>query len=138
MMFVDASVIVAILNQEPGWQELVKQLGSSGERYVSPLVRFEAIISLARAMSGDQKTTRELALQAGQVVDDFMVEIDAREIAISDAIGKAAVDAAMRYGKVVGHPAALNFGDCFAYACAKELKATLAYRGNDFFHTDLA
>lgn len=140
-MFVDASVIVAILNREPGWEELVKLLaGNADERHVSPLVRFEAILSLARAMagSGDRKPTPELVLQATQVVDDFIVEIDAREIPISSEIGRKAVDAAIRYGKTVGHPADLNFGDCFAYACAKTLKAKLVYKGNDFAQTDLA
>lgn len=139
-MFVDASVIVAILNQEPGWEELVKQFTSgAGERYVSPLVRFEAVMSLARARAGDgRKPTPELVLQVGQVVDDFALEIDAREIPISDEIGRAAVDAAARYGKAVGHPADLNFGDCFAYACAKTLRAKLVYKGNDFAKTDLA
>jgi len=140
VIFIDASVIVAVLNQEPGWEELVKQLTSAaGERYVSPLVRFEAIMSLARARAGGgRKPAPELVLQAGQVVDDFMVEIDAQEIPISDEIGRAAVDAATRYGKAVGHSADLNFGDCFAYACAKALKAKLVYKGNDFAQTDLA
>nr|WP_246389543.1 type II toxin-antitoxin system VapC family toxin [Aminobacter niigataensis] len=119
---------------------MVKQLTSAaGERYVSPLVRFEAIMSLARARAGGgRKPAPELVLQAGQVVDDFMVEIDAQEIPISDEIGRAAVDAATRYGKAVGHSADLNFGDCFAYACAKALKAKLVYKGNDFAQTDLA
>lgn len=139
-MFVDASVIVAILDQEPGWEELVKHLtADDGERFVSPLVRFEAIMSLARAMSGGgRKPTPAMILQAGLVVDDFIVEIEAREIPISDEIGRAAVDAATRYGKAVGHPADLNFGDCFAYACAKVQKTKLAYKGNDFAQTDLA
>ena len=140
-MFVDASVIVAVLNREPGWEELVKQLADgSDERLVSPLVRFEAVLSLARAMagSGGTKPTPKLVVEAGQVVDDFIAEIAAREIAITDEIGRAAVDAAMRYGKAVGHPADLNFGDCFAYACARTLKTKLAYKGNDFALTDLA
>ncbi|KQU65652.1 ribonuclease [Aminobacter sp. DSM 101952] len=140
-MFVDASVIVAILNQEPGWEELVKQLSmDTSERLVSPLVRFEAIMSLARAVSGGsgRKPTPAMILQAGLVVDDFINEIDAREIPISDEIGIAAVDAAARYGKAVGHPADLNFGDCFAYACARVQKTKLAYKGNDFAQTDLA
>ena len=38
----------------------------------------------------------------------------------------------------VGHPARLNMGDCFAYACAKRLDAPLLYKGDDFARTDLA
>lgn len=36
------------------------------------------------------------------------------------------------------HPAALNMGDCFAYACAKAVGASLLYKGGDFALTDLA
>jgi ribonuclease VapC len=42
------------------------------------------------------------------------------------------------YGKIVAHKAELNFGDCFAYACAKSHKLPLLYKGDDFVHTDLA
>lgn len=41
------------------------------------------------------------------------------------------------YGKSSGHPAALNLGDCFAYALAKDLNEPLLYRGDDFGHTDI-
>lgn len=43
----------------------------------------------------------------------------------------------MTYGKVVGHPAKLNLGDCFAYACAKAIEVPLLYKGDDFVRTDL-
>lgn len=44
----------------------------------------------------------------------------------------------MIYGKIVGHAARLNLGDCFAYACAKSQGVALAYVGTDFALTDLA
>jgi len=46
--------------------------------------------------------------------------------------------AARTYGKIVGHRAALNFGDCFSCAAAKSLGVGLLYKGNDFAFTDLA
>jgi ribonuclease VapC len=36
------------------------------------------------------------------------------------------------------HPAALNFGDCFAYDVAKQHACRLLYVGNDFSKTDIA
>jgi len=48
------------------------------------------------------------------------------------------VRAYARYGKGTGHPAQLNFGDCFSYAAAKRVGAPLLYKGADFSHTDLA
>ena len=41
-----------------------------------------------------------------------------------------------RFGKG-RHPAALNYGDCFAYALAKSRRAPLLFAGNDFAQTDV-
>lgn len=46
-------------------------------------------------------------------------------------------DAYRRYGRGSGHPANLNFGDCFAYALALESDEPLLFKGNDFTHTDV-
>ena len=59
------------------------------------------------------------------------MDIAARELA-------AALSARERFGRGSGHPAKLNFGDCFAYACAKTYDAKLLYKGDDFAKTDLA
>ncbi len=42
-----------------------------------------------------------------------------------------------RFGKGSGHPAQLNFGDCIAYATAKEAGEALLFKGRDFVHTDI-
>jgi ribonuclease VapC len=124
MMFLDASAIVAILNDEPGVEEIKRRLdAAAGPFLVSPLALFESTTAIA---------------QAKAVVAAFVEDLGAREIIISGDIGRKAVEAAGRYGKVVGHQAALNFGDCFAYACAKAYRAPLLYKGEDFSQTDLA
>ena len=41
------------------------------------------------------------------------------------------------YGKGSGHPARLNFGDCFAYALAADTGEPLLFVGDDFTHTDI-
>ena len=41
------------------------------------------------------------------------------------------------FGRGSGHPARLNFGDCFAYALAIESNQPLLYKGDDFGHTDV-
>jgi ribonuclease VapC len=138
-MFIDASVIVAILGREPGHEELEKRLADiDGPFFVSPLVKFEASVALARQKAAHIKPSPELLRQAQRAVDAFVEDIAAEEVAISPEVGRFALDASATYGKAVGHVADLNFGDCFAYACAKALKVSLLYRGNDFAHTDLA
>ena len=41
------------------------------------------------------------------------------------------------FGKASGHPAKLNFGDCFAYALAKAKREPLLFKGDDFSRTDV-
>lgn len=57
-------------------------------------------------------------------------------VAIGEKEFELAADAYARFGKG-RHPAALNSGDCFAYACAKSHQAKLLYKGADFAMTDL-
>jgi ribonuclease VapC len=140
--FVDASVIVAILNEEPGFEELEKRLTeASGPMRVSPLVRFEAVSALVRLRITATKgkiNREELIAEARLLVDDFIQALSAEEITIDGRIGTGALDAMARYGKVAGHPAALNLGDCFAYATAHTHQLPLIYKGDDFALTDMA
>jgi ribonuclease VapC len=60
-MFIDASVIVAILAREPGYEELEKRLTDvDGPFFVSPLVKFEASVALARQKAANTKASPEL------------------------------------------------------------------------------
>jgi len=142
MSLVDASVIVAILNEEPGFEELEKRIEEAGPRlYVSPLVRFEAVTAMLKielkrnTFKGDRSA---MAAKVRELVDTFIEGMDARSIVIDDTIGGTALDAMATYGKVVAHPADLNFGDCFAYASAKRHRVKLLYKGEDFALTDMA
>ena len=138
-MFIDASAIVAILNREPGYEEILKRIKNQRRsRYVSPLVRFEATVALARSRSGAKRPTPDQHELAEKVVETFCDDIEARNIDITRAIGQRAILVARTYGKMIGHEAGLNFGDCFAYACAQAYDIQLIYKGNDFAKTDMA
>jgi ribonuclease VapC len=142
-MFLDASALVAMLAREPGYEALLsKVLNAAPPVLVSPLVRFEAALAVARTKAGtaNHPTSARAAfiLAARDIVDGFLLELNAVDYSINREIGAGALDAAATYGKVVGHKAALNMGDCFAYACAKASDEPLLYKGNDFSETDLA
>lgn len=140
MTYLDASVIVAILGRESDREPLLEQLQASTRPFlVSPPGMFEAVVSLAAKKARDTRKALDPALitAAQASVAQFMDDIAATEVTITPAIGQAAIEVAKRYGRAVGSPAALNFGDCFAYACAKEHGAALLYKGNDFAQTDL-
>jgi ribonuclease VapC len=57
---------------------------------------------------------------------------------VTEAQAWIAREAYRDFGKGSGHPARLNFGDCFAYALARATGETLLFEGNDFGHTDIA
>ena len=73
---------------------------------------------------------------AASAVEDFLIltEIEVRPVPAE--VRGLALDAFDRFGKG-RHPAALNFGDCFAYACARFAEAPLLYKGDDFPQTDI-
>jgi len=137
-MFLDASAVVAILERETDWREHQARLEAGAPLWYSPMVRFEVAQAIARARSGARKPTAAQLAEASGHVDRFFHAINAAMVAIDDTIGALAMEASIRYGKAVGHPAGLNMGDCFAYACAKSLNVPLLYKGGDFAQTDLA
>jgi ribonuclease VapC len=57
---------------------------------------------------------------------------------VTEAQARIAREAYRDFGEGSGHPARLNFGDCFAYALARATGETLLFKGNDFVHTDIA
>jgi len=57
---------------------------------------------------------------------------------VTEAQARIAREAYRDFGKGSGHPAQLNFGDCFAYALAKATAEPLLFKGNDFSRTDIA
>jgi ribonuclease VapC len=142
-MFLDASAIVAILaGEEDAGYLLAKIEMSEGLKIYSPLSMFEAVISLARIVSisqfGDQvPTPPELIDEVQEDVAKFLETIGAREVSVSGSLHWNAIEAARNYGRFVGHPARLNFGDCFSYACAKEYRLPLLFKGDDFSKTDI-
>lgn len=78
------------------------------------------------------------ATKASDAIDRLFRKLGFQIVPIGDAERRLAAEAHRLYGKGTGHPAQLNMGDCFAYACAKANDAALLYKGNDFIHTDLA
>lgn len=139
MLLIDASVIVGILAQKEDGEMLMDRLElHGGPYYVSPVVRMEATLSLTRQLTGPNKpATPETLDRARNMVEQFIADLDCKEALIFGDVGSKAYDAARQFGAIVNHPADLNMGDCFAYACARSYRLTIAYKGNNFTHTDL-
>jgi ribonuclease VapC len=143
-MFLDASAVVAIMSEEEGSDALIARITASRRpiHYTSITV-FEAVIAISRKAAishhGDQKSTpSDFIGRAQERVDVFMRSIGATEVDLPAGLHETALAAARTYGRFVGHPAKLNFGDCFTYAAAKSLNAPLLFVGADFSKTDIA
>ncbi len=129
-LFVDASAWVAIIIKEPDAFELEKVFGGAERRYYSAMSLWEAVRAISKLRNVPITTA------AGEV-RLFVTDFDMTPVEIGAAEAQAAIEAHARYGKGV-HPARLNMGDCFAYACARTNDARLLYKGDDFSQTDLA
>jgi ribonuclease VapC len=128
-VFVDASALVAILTHESDWLTLSECLLEAKTATTSALALYEAALAIARKSDGDPAA-------AEQDVVDFLVQTGVGITHIDHDIGLAALAAHRQFGKG-RHPAALNMGDCFAYACAKKLGVPLLFKGRDFTLTDI-
>lgn len=139
-MYLDASAIVAIIDREPGFETLLARVHASPTPLLfSPVSRFEAVFALARIQAGKHRSaTSQEVDEVAVLVDDFFAQVGAKNLDLTAAIGLGAQQAAQTYGRCVGHPAGLNLGDCFAYACAKAAGVGLIHKGEDFARTDLA
>ena len=84
-------------------------------------------------------SARELDLPiaaAAEAVESYLALIEIKMVNVAPETARIALEAYDRYGKG-RHPARLNFGDCFAYACARYLGKPLMFKGADFPQTDI-
>ncbi len=131
-MYLDASAILALVLEEPEAPGLARRIDEARTGLItSPVSVTEAVLRYA--------SVKRLAIPAAQeLVGDALAALAVQNVSITPEIGDAAIQAYARYGKGTGHPAQLNLGDVFSYACAKAHQVPLLYKGNDFVHTDLA
>jgi len=126
-MIIDTSAIIAILRDEPEAAFCARAIADASSRRVSAISYVEAAVVIDA--SGDPIASRR--------VDEFFKIAQISIEAVAEADAHIARDAYRDFGKGSGHPAKLNFGDCFAYALAKSRREPLLFKGDDFAHTDI-
>lgn len=128
-MFVDASAFCAILLGETEGPAIEQRIAMATGPMTSGIAIWETVRSLVRAK----------ALEVAEAEAEVLIYVSAAGVAVFD-IGlreaSIALDAFSRFGKG-RHPARLNMGDCFAYACAKTHGVPLLFKGDDFPLTDI-
>jgi ribonuclease VapC len=128
-MFVDSSALTAMLTDESDARQLLARLQNARTRITSPLAVWETVIAVGRILGLEVKSAQE-------AVEEFLAIAEIAVTPVPAEARAAAIDAYDRYGKS-RHPAALNFGDSFAYACASLARVPLLYKGDDFAQTDI-
>jgi ribonuclease VapC len=126
-MIVDTSAIIAILKREPKWAAFSKALDSAESCRISAANYLESSI----VVDGWRKPV--LSREFDELIERFNIVIEP----VTVAQAKIAREAYRDYGKGSGHPANLNFGDCFTYALAREKREPVLWKGDDFTHTEL-
>lgn len=121
-MIVDTSAIVAVLRSEEDSSRYSSLIAASASVSMSAAnyVELGAVI--------DGRRDPALSAQVDALLAEFSIEI--APVTLSQA--RIARQAYRDFGKGSGHPAQLNFGDCFAYALAMDRGEPLLYKGDDF------
>lgn len=127
-MIVDTSAVLAILRNEPEAEAFARAIEAAQQRRMSAANFLEAAI----VVDGSRDPI------ASRRFDDFVREAQLGIEPVTEAQARIARDAYRDFGKGDGHPARLNFGDCFAYALARAAGEPLLFKGADFAHTDIA
>ncbi len=125
-MIIDTSALVAILDQEPAAERIARILAATPERMLSAANLVELGIVM-RARRGDD---------GARDVDPLLAKLRVEIVPFTARQAEIARKAFRRYGRG-RHDAKLNFGDCFAYALAKDAAAPLLFKGDDFEQTDV-
>jgi ribonuclease VapC len=125
-VILDTSAILAIVYREPEHAEFLRKIGAASTVGIGAPTMVETEIVLAARLG---KQGRGLLSSLVQRAGIAVVPFDPMHVEL-------AVDAWLRFGKG-RHSAALNFGDCLAYATARLAGRPLLCKGNDFARTDL-
>jgi ribonuclease VapC len=126
-MTIDTSALIAIFRDEPDAEWFADAIEAAVSCHMSAVSFVEASVVLDG--SRDPVVSRkfdEFVKDAGIVIEPVTIHQ-----------AKIAREAYRDFGKGSGHPARLNFGDCFSYALAKERGEALLFKGNHFTHTDV-
>jgi ribonuclease VapC len=125
-MIVDTSVIIAILRDESDAEELADAIDLADVRRISAASYVEA------AVVTDGNRDPILSRRLDSLLQESLIDIE--PVTVEQA--RIAREAYRDFGKG-RHRAGLNFGDCFAYALAKDKAEPLLFKGNDFRKTDV-
>ncbi|MFP5234610.1 MAG: type II toxin-antitoxin system VapC family toxin [Acidobacteriota bacterium] len=126
-MIVDSCALLAILKREPEYPQMRDALATATSAKMSAASYVESGIVT------DRYRNALLSQRLDEVIAEFEIAIEP----LTPEQARIARQAYRIYGKGSGHPANLNFGDCFSYALARDKREPILFKGDGFIHTDL-
>ncbi len=126
-MVIDTSALLAILQDEPERDSFTEEIAAAPVCRTSAATFLEASMVLESRQGADGVRLLDLLIESA----------DIGVAPVDFAQARIARQAFANFGKG-RHPAGLNYGDCFAYALARQLGEPLLCKGEDFSRTDLA
>ena len=130
MIVVDCSAVIAIFRQEHDADDYARRIATDDD----PVMSAANLVEISIVLRGLKEIAPD---RAERWLDDFIEAAGIRIEPVTPDQANAARSAHLQFGKGTGHSAALNYGDCFAYALAKVMEAPLLCKGNDFRSTDI-
>ena len=126
-MVLDSSAMVAIVRDEPEGGRLRASIASAPILIVGAPTVFETAMVLSRLFGEEGR----------RVVQELLDALEVEVVPFNSEHAAAAHEAFMKFGKG-RHPAALNYGDCMAYAISRIAGHPLLFVGSDFAKTDIS
>jgi len=130
VIVVDSSAIIAIFRQEDDAEDYARSIASDDD----PVMSAANLVETSIVLRGLKRVAPK---RAERWLDDFIKAAGIRIEPVTLDQAQAARAAHLQFGKGTGRGAALNYGDCFAYALAKVMDTSLLCKGNDFALTDI-
>ena len=131
-MIVDTSALVAIIRSEPEASAYLDALAGAVDRGETLTISAANLFELYLVIDHDRSDA------LSRVADSVLEQLPLHIAPVTEHTAVGAREANRLYGRGSGSRARLNFGDCFAYALAKQTGEPLLFKGDDFAQTDIA
>jgi ribonuclease VapC len=127
-VIIDSSALIAILRDEAEAPDFARAIAAARGCRISAASFLEAAIIIDGSRNPIASRRFDDLLREGQIVVEPVTAAQAQ-------VGR---EAYRDFGRGSGHPARLDFGDCFAYALSRATGEPLLFKGEDFSRTDIA
>src|SRR3954465_15630068 len=117
-MILDTSALIAVLRFEAEAPEFARII-----EHAAPRISAVSYVEAGAVIDGSKDPV------ASRRFDELLQEAQIAIEPVTEAQARIARQAYRDFGKISGHPAKLNFGDCFSYALAKSSGEALLFKG---------